>query len=171
LPCPDLVGAAATTPSGVGDDVGMDELRRTLVVTRGLPGSGKTTRARAWVAADPGRRARVNRDDLRAMLHAGAWLGADTEDQIVRVRDAAVSALLRHGTDVVCDDTNLPRRALRQLTALAAGCGARLELWDLTGVPVPLCVARDAAREHPIGEAVIRELHRRYLADPGTGGP
>ena len=39
-----------------------------LVITRGLPGSGKTTYARAWVAEDREHRARVNRDDIRQML-------------------------------------------------------------------------------------------------------
>lgn len=37
----------------------------TLTITRGLPGSGKSTWAKAWTAADPTCRARVNRDDLR----------------------------------------------------------------------------------------------------------
>jgi predicted kinase len=142
----------------------MDEpaLQPLLVVTRGLPGCGKTTRARAWVAADPARRARVNRDDLRAMLHAGAWRGGDTEEQIVAVRNAAIGTLLRHGVDVVCDDTNLPRRTVRDLGALAARHGARLQVWDMTDVPVEVCVARDAAREHPIGAAVIRGLAARF---------
>ena len=39
----------------------------TLTILRGLPGSGKTTRARELVADDP-RCARVNRDDLRMMM-------------------------------------------------------------------------------------------------------
>jgi predicted kinase len=30
-----------------------------LVITRGLPGSGKTTHAVAWVAEDPAHRARI----------------------------------------------------------------------------------------------------------------
>ena len=37
----------------------------TLLLTRGLPASGKTTFARAWVAESPTDRARINRDDLR----------------------------------------------------------------------------------------------------------
>jgi predicted kinase len=142
----------------------MDEATRQplLVVTRGLPGCGKTTRARAWVAADPAGRARVNRDDLRAMLHEGAFRGGDTEEQIVAVRNAAISTLLRHRVDVICDDTNLPRRSLRDLGALAARQGARVEVWDMTDVPVGVCLARDAAREHPVGEAVIRDLAARF---------
>jgi predicted kinase len=136
----------------------------TLIITRGLPGSGKTTRARAWVAQDPKQRARVNRDDLRAMLHAGVWLGHETEQQIMGVRDGTIAGLLRRGVDVVCDDTNLPQRIARDLAALAARCAAELEVWDLTDVPVQECIARDAARDRVVGAEVILDLHARYLA-------
>lgn len=42
-----------------------------LIVIRGLQGSGKSTAARHWVAADPTRRVRVNVDGLRTMGHNG----------------------------------------------------------------------------------------------------
>jgi predicted kinase len=137
----------------------------TLIITRGLPGAGKSTRARAWVAKDRAGRARVNRDDLRSMLHDGVWTGHDTETQIIGARDVLISSLLRRGLDVVCDDTNLPQRTARDLANVAAACAATLEVWDLTDVPVEVCVERDAARgSRVVGEPVIRDLHRRYLA-------
>jgi predicted kinase len=136
----------------------------TLIITRGLPGSGKSTRARAWVAEDRAGRARVNRDDLRSMLHDGVWAGHDTETQIIGARDVLVSSLLRRGLDVVCDDTNLPQRTARDLANLATACSASLQVWDLTDVPVEVCVERDAGRDRSVGEPVIRDLHRRYLA-------
>ena len=69
----------------------------TLYITRGLPGSGKTTRARAWVTEDPAHRARVNRDDTRTMLHGGRLGTAAQEKQVTSVRDAAVTELLKRG--------------------------------------------------------------------------
>jgi predicted kinase len=135
-----------------------------LIITRGLPGSGKSTNAKAWVAADPVHRARVNRDDLRAQLHGGQWLGQDTERQITAVRDAAITALLKRGVDVVCDETALPQRAARDLARVARLAGADVDVWDMTDVPVDLCVERDAARPNPVGESVIRDKHARYLA-------
>jgi predicted kinase len=135
-----------------------------LVITRGLPGAGKTTKARAWVAEDPAGRARVNRDDLRAMLHDSVWRGHDTEVQIVNARDALIGTLLRGGTDVVCDDTNLPQATVRDLARIAAMCGADIEIWDFTDVSVEVCVAQDRDREGGVGETVIRNLHRRFLA-------
>jgi predicted kinase len=136
----------------------------TLIITRGLQGSGKTTRAKAWVAEDLTHRARVNRDDIRAQLHDGEWRGPDTEPQVIAVRDAAIRALLRKGVDVVCDDTNLPSRTARDLRRIAVLAGAEFEVWDLTDVPVDECVRRDAARDRVVGEQVIRDAYQRYLA-------
>jgi len=95
-----------------------------LVICRGLPACGKTTRAKAWVAEDPVSRARVNRDELRGMCHDGVWLGHDTERQIQSVRDAAIAALLKRGVSVVCDDTNLPQRVARDIARIGRLAGA-----------------------------------------------
>ncbi|MEU4578984.1 AAA family ATPase [Nonomuraea sp. NPDC023979] len=135
----------------------------TLIIARGLPGSGKTTKAVAWVAEKPDTRARVNRDDLRSMAHDGAHIKGVTEARIIAVRDSAISALLRKGVDVVSDDTNLPSRTVRDLTQLAKRAGADVEVWDLTDVPVEACIARDAERPRPVGEPVIRDMHTKYL--------
>jgi predicted kinase len=142
-----------------------------LAITRGLPGSGKTTWARAWVAEDPQRRARVNRDDLRAMLHDSVFLPQNdtqpgTERGVQAVRDATVSALLKRGVDVVCDDTNLPSRVVRDLRRLALLAGAEFEVIDLTDVPLDECLRRNALREGRarVPDARVREMHDRFIA-------
>ncbi|MEU4703375.1 AAA family ATPase [Nonomuraea dietziae] len=135
----------------------------TLIATRGLQGSGKSTWARAWVAEDIGGRARVNKDDLRAMVHDSIHITGVTEQRINTARDAAITSLLRAGLDVVCDDTNLPQRVIRDLATLAAKEGAGFEVRDFTGVPLEVCIERDAARPRPVGEKVIRATHDRFL--------
>jgi predicted kinase len=108
----------------------------TLYLTRGLPGSGKTTKARAWVAEAPERRVRVNRDDLRAMAHGGR-VGADwQEDAVTVVQRAAVAALLVGGYDVVIDDTNLRPSVFDAWCELGADEGDLVAVWDLTNVPL-----------------------------------
>jgi len=134
-----------------------------LVICRGLPSSGKTTRAKAWVAEDPAGRARVNRDSIRAMCHDSVWLGQDTERQVQAVRDAAIAALLKRGVSVVCDDTNLPQRVARDLAKIGRLCHASVTVWDLTDVSFLTCVDRDAIREHPVGVDVIEGMFQRYL--------
>ncbi|MFI6939942.1 AAA family ATPase [Streptomyces sp. NPDC050418] len=143
----------------------------TLHVTRGLPGSGKTTWARAWTAENRAVRARVNRDDLRAMLDSGEHIKGVTEKRVMAVRDATILDLLHRGYDVVCDDTNLPQRVARDLARLANRAGAELQVHDFTHVPLDVCVERDAARERTVGEATIRGLHLRFLAGKSSPLP
>lgn len=137
-----------------------------LIITRGLPGSGKTTHARAWVAGDRANRARVNRDDLRAMLDDGAFEKGVTEPRILAARDATILGLLRKGLSVICDDTNLPQRTARDLADLARRASADFTVYDYTNVPLETCLARNAGRadKAPVPEDAIRDMHARYVA-------
>lgn len=134
-----------------------------LVITRGLPGSGKSTWARRWVDEDKQHRAEVNRDHLRLMMHGGY---AKAEVQITVARDAMIRELLKQGVDVVCSDTNLPQRNARELARVARHAGADVEVIDLTNVPLETCLERNARRtghEH-VPSARIREMFERYIA-------
>jgi predicted kinase len=135
----------------------------TLYVTRGLPASGKTYFAASWTAEDPAHRARVNRDDLRQMIDDGQFIHGVTEQRIIAARDAAILALLRKGVDVICDDTNLKQRVVRDLANLARQAGADFEAIDFTHVPLDLCIERDSLRDRPVGEQAIRDMHTRFL--------
>ncbi|GIF75717.1 phosphatase domain-containing protein [Asanoa siamensis] len=133
-----------------------------LIVTRGLPASGKTTYARGlqpWVV-------RVNRDELRRMLHGEPLLTDRAEREVSIASFTLVGNLLEAGVDVCVDDTNLIPRVMRDWAFMASRHGAVLEVRDFTDVPVDECVRRDATRpkEDRVGEAAIRSMHRRYLA-------
>lgn len=132
---------------------------------RGMPASGKTTQARAWVAEDPQRRARVNRDDLRSMLHGG-FVDRLSEAQVVAARDALIDALLRRGVSVANDDTNLPDSVAAAVCEIGATVGARVRVLDLTGVDVETCVYRDSLRPagERVGEQRIRQMHATSVA-------
>jgi len=154
----------------------LDRFAPTLVITRGLPGSGKSTWARAWVATDPARRARVNRDDIRAMLRRGPWPhgDVDAEAMVSVIQHAAVSALLSHGYDVIMDDTHLTAERVAEAVALAATAGARLEIVSLLDVPIEICIARDLARSQPapddarpepVGADRIRQMWAEHQAE------
>lgn len=133
-----------------------------LTITRGLPGSGKTTLARAWVAADPATRVRVNRDDLRVALY-GMHHGLDyaQEQTVTTAQHAQVRALLAAGRDVIVDDTNLRLRHARAFADLALKAGAEFTVLDVD-TPTDECVLRDAARDRVVGEDVIRRMAARF---------
>lgn len=134
----------------------------TLTITRGLPASGKTTWAKAWVAADPSSRARINRDDFRAMLYGTPDYSWPQELAVTEASRNAVRALLAAGRDVVADDMNLRPKYVREWARFAAANGVEL---DVVEFPVSLeeSIERDAARERPVGADVIRRMAQKYL--------
>jgi predicted kinase len=134
-----------------------------LIATRGLPASGKTSFARTLQPAV----ARVNRDDLRRMLHGERLFTQWAESQVTKVQRAQVEALLRDRVSVCVDDTNLRARTLRDWARLAAQYGADFEVHDFTDVPLEECLRRDAERPEVdrVGEEAIRRLHDRFLAN------
>lgn len=133
----------------------------TLILTRGLPASGKTTWARAWVAEDPARRVRVNRDDLRAMLYETPDYSWPQEQATTEASRNAVRALLAVGRDVVADDMNLRPKYVREWARFAAANGADLEIVEFPIDPDE-SVRRDAVRVKPVGEAAIRRMVEKF---------
>jgi predicted kinase len=133
-----------------------------LIITRGLPASGKSTFARSLQPAV----VRVNRDDLRRMMHGERLFTSRAEAQVTAAQRAQVEALLRAHADVCVDDTNLRARTVREWAHLAARLGAAFEVHDFTDVPLDECLRRDAERPEAdrVGEAAIRRLYERFLA-------
>lgn len=140
----------------------------TLVICRGIPASGKTTWALDWVDEQPTSRTRVNRDDLRQQLFgldAGS-LAHDQENLVTKVQHHNILLLLKSGRDVVCDDTNLRARTVRELCAVAEKAGARTTFRDFD-TPPALCMERDRQRFNSggrcVGDTVIKNFADRYL--------
>ena len=142
----------------------------TLTIIRGLPGSGKTTHAKAWVAEDPQGRARVNRDDLRAMMF-GATTGLTfaQEKTVTAVEHQIAETHLRAGRDVIVDDTHLRTRYVKPWVELALRCNAAVLIHEMP-IDLDSCIARDALRPQPVGEQAIRALAERYTPDKARVG-
>lgn len=140
--------------------------RPTLIITRGLPASGKSTAAIAWVQADRDWRWRANRDDLRTM-GSGGYLGTPAQEAIVSgFQHNGVRTALAHGTSVIVDDTNLPDSSVRLFEKIAEEMDADFEVWDFRLVPLQVCIDRDTRRDQydRVGEDVIREKYDKYIA-------
>ncbi len=119
---------------------------------KGLPASGKSTLARELV--DSGNYIRVNRDDLRAMLHNGKWSGKN-EDMIVAVEVAIAMDGLAKDKNVVIDDCNLNPKNENMWRAYAKGAGASFEVREIK-TSVEDCIKRDITRnEKRVGRDVI----------------
>ena len=123
---------------------------------RGLPGSGKSTVAREMVTSRPGEVAIVSRDVIREHVLGVRFLPA-LEDVVTQIEDGMARTLLASGTSVIVDATNLRAKYLNRWRELAAQCRAEFQVvWVDT--PVEECITRDAKRENPVGEDVIRRM-------------
>lgn len=137
-----------------------------LLMLKGLPASGKSTYARKLV--DDGW-IRVNKDDLRAMLHNSKW-SKGNEQQVLQLRDSIIENSLIAKKSVVVDDTNLAPKHSARLKELAKKHSATFET-KFFDTPVEECIKRDLGRLSSVGERVIRQMHRQFLAVPEAYHP
>lgn len=142
-----------------------------IILTRGLPASGKSTWARNLVAQDP-TFVRLNRDDFRQMLFGQPVLDSQGESMVTAAQHGAIENALKAGFNVVVDDTNFFARGVNAIMRIAAKYDAEVEFKDFTHVPLEECIRRDELRREAgnsnfksdaVGNAVIRGMHDRYL--------
>lgn len=132
-----------------------------LLALVGLPASGKTTYARklvekGWV--------RVNKDDMRAMLHNSKF-SKPNEAFVLKLRDDVIVRALTQGQNVVVDDTNLDAKHVIQFQNIATTFDADFE-YKFFDVSVQECIRRNKLRDNPVPEKVIYNMYERYLAPP-----
>lgn len=140
-----------------------------LIIMRGLPASGKSTRANQLLTesrALGGNTVRVNRDLLRTMLHNDIW--SNENERITRdVRDVIIRKTLGQGIDVIVDDTNLRPQDVPYFRDMVKrhglGNGIEVEVVDFLHVPLDECLRRDRLREKPVGEAVIMGMWEKWI--------
>lgn len=136
----------------------------TVYIMKGLPGSGKTERAKqAMENAKNSPIKRISKDDLRAMLDNGKWSKAN-EKFILKARDELIRLNLLQLNNVIVDDTNLHPKHVTRIQEIAKECKADWYIIDLTEVPLEECIKWDLLREKSVGERVIRRMHKQFIA-------
>lgn len=134
---------------------------KNVILTRGLPASGKSTWARAEQARHPGRYKVINKDSLRAMLDGGRY-SKPNEAFVLNARNALILQALSAGCSVIVDDTNLNPVHEQTIRDLVRGV-ATVEVKDFTDVALETCIMRDLQRERSVGERVIRRMYRQFV--------
>lgn len=140
-----------------------------VILMRGLPASGKSTYAKQLVDENPNVYKRINRDDLRMMFDNG-YTSRGNEKFVKKVRDILIVKALEEGKSVVVDDTNLSERNFSRISQLVEEFNKQhndtvtVEVKEFD-TPLHECIARDAQREKPVGERVIRDMHRQFYDD------
>lgn len=130
-----------------------------IVMMKGLPASGKSTKAKELLEKD-GNAIRVNRDLLRIMLHFDKWTPKN-ERMTKILQEAIVIRALKEGKNVIIDDTNLAQHE-EWWNRIALGNNARLEVVEMPLLPLSELIERDKAREKSVGRDVIYRMAMQY---------
>lgn len=130
-----------------------------LLMLKGLPASGKTTYARELV--DQGW-TRVNKDDLRRMLHNGKW-SKQNEQEVLEARDSIIIDALTAGNNVVVDDTNFESKHHDTLEEIAKTFDADFEVLFID-TPLEDCILRNENRADKVPLSVIYQMYNKHIA-------
>ena len=132
-----------------------------LIITRGIPASGKSTWAKQWVLEDPEHRVRINQDDIRLML--GKYWVPSREKLVQEIQFNAIIEALNREFDVVIDNTNLNNKVLDQFNRLIRTFeDYEIEYKDFFDTPLSVCIERDKNRDLQVTEKVIRSFYNNY---------
>lgn len=127
-------------------------------ITRGLPGSGKSTWAREMAALFKGT-VIVERDELRYLCTGAYWTG-DTalEERVTRLQEGLIRRYIGEGLTVIISDTNLPDRSVKRWQKLALELGTEVLVQDFRDVPLVEVLRQNAKRPIRDGKTVPAEV-------------
>jgi len=137
-----------------------------LIMTKGLPASGKSTWAKELIDSETGKWKRINKDDMRAMLDNSKY-SRGNEKFVLEIRNILIEEALKAGYNVIVDDTNYhPKHeeALRKIVSKYPK--VEFEIKDFSNVPLEECLKRDAKRENSVGKNVIMKMWAENLKPP-----
>jgi len=141
-----------------------------IIIMKGLPASGKSTIARKHIIG--GNCKRINKDLLRDMFDFGEY-SKENEEFVNKMKEIIMLRALINGNDVVVDDCNLNpihEKRIRELVKTMSDFRSDAEKDDEpisvtvinVATDVEECVKRDKDRDNPVGEKVIRDMHKKY---------
>ncbi len=144
-----------------------------VVLTRGLPASGKTTWCREILELSGSCWRYISRDDLRFMLHgnreARKW-NAKREKVVSQARDRLLRGFLQDGCCVLVDETFLNPRIMQHVKGICAEFNVDVIVQDFTDISAEECIERDRYRgDRSVGAGVIREASKKLRRPAPTG--
>jgi predicted kinase len=133
-----------------------------VILTRGLPGSGKSTWAKGLIDMNPNSYKRINNDDLRKMFDNTQY-SSDMEKFIKKAVDVLVLLALEEGKHVILDNTHLSENSVNRIKELVKG-KAEVVIQDMfLGIPLETCIKNDLKRLDSVGKDVIVKLYEQHL--------
>lgn len=137
-----------------------------LMMTRGIPASGKSTWALDAASLAP-ETVTVSMDELRQMIDRGQHRGHDTEGLIQQIQDEIVIEAIGAGRDVIVHNTHVRAKIPNRLRRLTAGRCTPV-IVDFADVSELIARQRDEVREKSVGGDVITKMVKGLKG--GKGG-
>lgn len=132
-----------------------------ITLMRGLPASGKSTKARELKTPNT---VIVSRDDIREKMFLGEGvLSQREEDTLTQMEDAMVRAALRAKHDVIIDSMHLKQSYINRWQKL----GYPVEIVECNA-PLDELLFRNIKRSRFVPEDVIRKLHKKFTNKDGS---
>jgi predicted kinase len=130
---------------------------QTVIVLKGLPGSGKSTWALDYMRKHPDKVKRVGKDFLRTMLD-GSNGNFDEEKMVLSIRDFVIEKALSSKFDVIVDDTNFKDKHFFAICAAAKRVGNVRVFEKYFEVSLKDSLARNKTRPNPVPEDVVIKM-------------
>lgn len=142
-----------------------------LILTVGIPGSGKSTWAKQLAIQKPGYQL-ISTDSIRAQLYGdeavqGNWMEIQ-RSLLTQLKTTRQSIAQGHLIAVIYDATNARRRHRREFIQLARDCGYAPIVAAWIDTPLAVCLQRNAGRSRQVPAEIIEKMHRQLTAAPPT---
>ena len=141
-----------------------------LILTVGIPGSGKSTWSQQYIRENPNT-VRVNSDRLREMLFAynpakikEYWKNSnlqDTESIVRKVVRNITTNLLNKNINVIVDAMNLDEAVITKFINIAKLNQSSVVIKEFN-TPLDTCVRRDQQRERYVGKIYITKKQEQF---------
>lgn len=134
--------------------------RPSLILTVGIPGSGKTKYAEKYIKEHTNT-IHLSSDLIRKELWGDEATQGDNSQVFSLMQSRAIEAL-NNGQSVVYDATNITRKDRSYIISLCPKF-VKIEC-HIIWAPIETCIERDAARKRTVGKEVIDRMLKRFQA-------
>jgi hypothetical protein len=132
---------------------------KNIIVTIGLPGSGKTTWGKSFLKQNSDY-VKIERDDLRFGLRDISIGDKNFETLITKLQYQMVHTALNNKYNVILSDTNCNKKYLEAfINEFKYKANITFKIFD---TPVETCIDRDSKRERKVGEEVIKRMNNGF---------
>lgn len=135
-------------------------IRPKLIILCGIPGSGKSTYAKDYIATNDNT-IHLSSDGIRSELWGDESIQGNPAEVFALMQKRAIDAL-NDGKNVIYDCTSMTRKDRQGIIGVCPKL-ARIECY-IIWAPIETCIERDAARERTVGKEVIDRMLKRFQA-------